>query len=302
MQKNIKKEIEQIWESIAGEKYPISSEMHDFSCIINEFEESAIGHALQMLQPWIAILEQGIQWLACLHASLDSAVNRRSGDQVCYALDALIGTAVSHAVAIRRLCLSGLDSTAKIVLRVMAETFSVCIAILWNSELRRNFTKPQSLEQAQDFWFKYFARGKLEKILENAEASILGLDDEIRNELRDCRKEQVKWLSQYVHPSYVAAILTAMPQAIAEPGMHRIGTLGLCNSASIGTLDATNKAIWYFSRVGCHLMFRETKQPFHVIDPNDEIDRLVVLGREVLHVLVSRHWYDHKEKLDKYLL
>jgi hypothetical protein len=106
--------------------------------------------------------------------------------------------------------------------------------------------------------------------------------------------EELELASQFVHVSYVAAVLTCKSPHVDDQ-MMRPAIFGLPSEFSVRTLAQAAKMIWFFSRVGFPFLVRPqtvNSEPMHQFDINDENDRTVVLGYYVYSELVFDHWDD----------
>jgi len=68
----------------------------------------------------------------------------------------LTGAACTQVIAIRKLCLYGLDLPARAVLRTLIETLAVCTITTFDRDLRKHFMDAENFEQAKDVWKKHF--------------------------------------------------------------------------------------------------------------------------------------------------
>ncbi|HME71982.1 MAG TPA: hypothetical protein VKM54_19235 [Myxococcota bacterium] len=291
VKRRIQREIDRLWSETAARIDLVVPSGHRFTDTIDDAESDSVAQAHSSLEPFLSILEQGIQWLACLHGSMDIAAEAERIPNSDRAPIAFIGAASAYAAAVRRLVLSGLDSPARAVARSLAESLHFAIASLHSQEIRQGIRAPQSLEEANAYWYSHLRGHRIDRILVAVEGSI-GLDAETKLELRRTREAEAQWLGFFVHPSYLAAELTCKPRSAAKPGMHKVGIIGHCSIDSVHTLDAANKLIWYFARIGHVLIFRPP--PFFQIDPDSEMDRMAVMGREVFSKLVINHWEEHE--------
>jgi len=75
-------------------------------------------------------------------------------------------------------------------------------------------------------------------------------------------------------------------------GDAALGLFGKLSPASERTLSHACKTIWYFSRFGFLLLFNEVngQKPLVVVDKDDEMHQMVIVGREVLSKLNLRYW------------
>lgn len=293
----IHEEIDKSWKRVAEEAAVQLPELTPMSAFLDEVAEEVASVGRPKLEPWVSVLEVGILWLAHLHISLDREMERHSDDRIL-APWSLTGFAVSQAVAIHRLSLSGLDSAAKGNLRSLIEALNTLIVCLADEELSTRFRGSQSFEEARRLWYLDLSPKRLSVRLGNIIKSY-GLDDEADAALQGWMHEELELASQFVHVSYLAAVLTCKSPHIDDQ-MIRPAIFGLSSVFSVRTLAQAAKMIWFFSRIGFPLLVRPqavNSEPIHQLDINDENDRTVVLGYYVYSELVFDHWEDDNTPL-----
>lgn len=249
------------------------------------------------MEPWISILDEGIQWLAQLHMALSLA---RSGnfekDKEILVPFALVGSACANSVAIRKLILSGLDGSAKVLVRTLKQTLNICIAVIDNIKLANEFIAAQDFSIAKKFWNQKLSPNKLNSILTKIEKS-LDFDDEVIDNLKGWREENLSLCSQYVHPSYVASLLIAEPPSVLYPYEHSPGILGKTSITSLRTLPEICKAIWYFSQIGIRVLMKLANQQGEGSPAWQAFQgynaRAFIIGKEIYSKIILRYW-DYK--------
>ena len=87
----------------------------------------------------------------------------------------LVGASCAHTVALRRLILSGLDSTAKATLRILDELLVACIVLLHDPKLDSDFQNAQNDDEANMFWYQNLNTKSLRKHLSKMENTV-GID------------------------------------------------------------------------------------------------------------------------------
>ncbi len=119
-----------------------------------------------------------------------------------------------------------------------------------------------------------------------------GLDDEVRAEVREWGRVELEVASQFVHVSYISAVMESLSHHVDKqgPGM---AILGSPTTFSERTLEVAASMIWIFSRIAFPLLV--SRQPMnsvhiHRLNRNDENDQTLVLAYEVYHELVQNHW------------
>jgi hypothetical protein len=294
---DIEQEIEVLWDEAST--YTGLEAIYDaeFGDLLDEYSRKAETIAQSSLQPWFAILEQAISWLAALHLALTTGSKPKTEElRVPWALT---GAACSQAVAIRKLCLHGLDLPAKTVLRSLIETFNIFIVTTYDEELRRLYRQAKDFDQARNVWQQHFTEKKLQarlaKIFEEYEIEL-----EVHDEFRQWQAQEKTAASQAVHVSYTAVLFATAPypadRTTFQPGMFGSATL-----FSVRTLAQACKAIWFFSMVGFNLLIRANpKDGSHLYFPSkdDTGDKIVINGHFVLDRLVRKHWHEDQIPMD----
>lgn len=300
--KEIKKEAKQLWETYFTKVMRDCQYDDKFEKLIRQQEKQSEKETIAHLQPWLQILEESIQWLANLSAVLDGLIRKKkSKSKSLLTAWALVGASCTHALALRRLVLSGLDSSARAMLRTLDEHLMVCIVLLHDRNLADSFQQAQDDKAANDFWYKHLNTKALKKHLNKIEGE-LGIYPHESEELRDWREDEIKIYSQAVPPSFVTASLAVRTVCVSDPNEFGISILGRASAASECTLNYACKTIWYFSRLGFLFLFNEHngKPPYIELNKEDEMHQIVVIGRDVLTDLNQKYWeyskfYDSEE-------
>jgi hypothetical protein len=184
-------EIDEIWKRVAEEaamQLPALTPMSEF---LDEVAEEVASVGRPKLEPWVSILELGILWLTHLHISFDREMEQRSGDRILVPWS-LTGFAVSQAVAVHRLSLSGLDSAAKGSLRSLIEALNTLIVCLADEEISTRFRGAQSFEEARRLWYLDLSPKRLSVRLRHIIKSY-GLDDEVDAALQGGCMRNLSW-------------------------------------------------------------------------------------------------------------
>lgn len=263
----------------------------DFTAILTKREKECQDTAQRCLQPWLHILDDSIQWLANLAAILDRLNSSGCLGNAERAIWAMVGASCAHAVAVRRLVLSGLDTPARAEARVLDEHLCACIAFLHDRTLAATFQQCQSKDEAAQFWFKNLNTKALRKHLNAVERSV-GLEPLVSVDMRAWRDNEVDWFSQAVHPSYLGAALTACTLSADNPNAHGPAFLGMASACSDRTLNFACKSIWYFACFGFMMLFNEhnSSPPVISVDKEDEMHQMAVVGRYVIQRLNRKYW------------
>jgi hypothetical protein len=262
-----------------------------FSKLLSERERAAEGIVVKHLQPWLHILEDSIQWLANLAGILDRLNTAGKLGNAERSIWALVGASCAHALAVRRLVLSGLDTPARAEARALDEHLCACIAFLHDRQLAERFQQCQSKDDTGQFWYENLNTKALKKHL-NAVEKTAGLEQVISSDMRAWRGNEIEWFSQAVHPSYLGAALTTHTLSAANPNETGPSFLGMASACSERTLHFACKSVWYFSRFGFMMLFNEhdSMPPVIPLQKDDEMHQVVLVGRDVLQELNRKYW------------
>lgn len=262
-----------------------------FDQLIIQHEKQATREIIGHLQPWVQILEESIQWLSNLTAILDRLVSDEAVSNAHRAAWALIGASCVHSVAILKLVLSGLDFSARAILRSLDEHLTTCIILLPDREMAEMFQKAQDADDANKFWYENLRAKDLNRRLNQIERE-LGFDQEASRQMREWRQEEIKIQSQALHPAYLSSALGIQSICVSDPSSCKISILGGASALSERTLNQACKTIWYFSRLGFLFLFNEYNgnPPYIKLKKDDEMYQMVVIGRDVLSKLNLKYW------------
>lgn len=263
----------------------------NFAIFIASRENAAKQEIVEHLQPWLHILEDSIQWLANLAGILNRMNSEKNLDTAQQSIWALVGASCAHAVAVRRLVLSGLDTSARAIARVLDEHLCACLAFLHNRELGAQFHQCADDDTAAQFWYKHLNTRALKKHLNAIERSV-GLDLSISQDMRAWREREIDSFSQAIHPSYLGAAFSTITMSARNPDNLGPAFVGMASVNSERALNFTCKSIWYFSCFGFLMLFNEHESypPVIQLDKEDEMHQMAVVGRRVLQVLNQRYW------------
>jgi hypothetical protein len=284
--------VAEIWQMVANKAgLDLHCSATELTRILDECGHEEEISSQKDLQPWMAILEHEILWLACLHTSLGTALAEYSRHDLRVPW-ALTGAATAQAMAVRKLCLSGLDVPAKTVLRTLIEILNICVVTLFDPKLRQAYSEAQDFEQAYKLWRSSFSGKKLRRNLSEA-LKATGFDKEAREVLLQWQMEESTVASQAVHTSYLAAVLSSVPRPSDSRLLIRSGVLGASTTFSIRTLAQACKAIWFFKRLSIDLLIRPAKGnsgALHTLNKESDIDKIVIVGYLALNRTIERFW------------
>ncbi|MDH2402218.1 hypothetical protein QCM77_19975 [Bradyrhizobium sp. SSUT18] len=287
----IYEEIEGAWAAAYRDIQLSQDERGTFTEFLVDEEEQARTKAVVDLQPWLAILELGIEWLSYVHVALTNGLKDESGHSRYRATWALVGSAVSFGLSIRLLCISGFDTPARALSRSYTEALLLCLAVLDDPKMADAFVTSETDDQVKTFWHSIASPKNLhKKIIEIERKS--GLSPAEIDSMTSWRREEYEVLSQSSHLSYTASVLTSRTQPLGEAEEKlAIGIWGMASEWSHRTVFYAAATTWYFSRYSYpHLIGQQPSEGLLTFDRGDEWQRKIVLGRDVLDGLVSRHW------------
>ena len=271
----------------AGREPPLKCE---FSDVLLQQEKETRAKTTDGLQPWLAILEFGIEWLIYVHIALsdeDSIGPRRPSFRTPWAL---IGSAVSFGLSIRSLSLFGLDTPARALLRSYTETLFLCLAILDDKKLAQIFENADDDTKIKNFWHESASPKNLHKKIMDIERRA-GLDEDAVIVMKNWRQQEYEILSQSTHLSYLAACLTAVTPILGGNDELCVGIMGAASESSVRTIFYAAATTWYFSRFGYNFLIgNPSSKNLLIVDTENDWHLRIVVGREVLARITMAHW------------
>ncbi|HEX2062759.1 MAG TPA: hypothetical protein VHK90_18610 [Thermoanaerobaculia bacterium] len=256
--------------------------------------------AERYLQPWLRLFQEEVAWLGAYsilwrlkHEPYDSVpIDTRLPFE-------LLGVVTNNATAIYRLVRAGLDYQARAMLRILFESSSLALALLADAELRAGYIAAIDERDARHFWQQKLRPAAISSVLNDIEANLL-LEAPDRAELAAWRKSTYEWLSQFVHPNYVVAIMGGHAW---DPRDHRLdllrpNTLGRCCAGSRSTLAKAFRLTWYF----CVFFYGVASEGFRgaprfEVAPRADVESaMVAMGFEIILSAGNRWWGINEEE------
>ncbi|APO44612.1 hypothetical protein BS614_11790 [Paenibacillus xylanexedens] len=157
----------------------------------------------------------------------------------------MITTISNHVLAIIRLVELGLDTSARALIRVLAETIFIFIIVFSSKEHFDNYRNGMNDEDADSIWYRLFAKKRMQVELKKIEKRI-GLPEEIVSEINKIRTSIYKEFSSVVHSSAYTSILGSYAFDFNNDQLQ-IGVGGKASKASKNTLSTLNWLLFYFS-------------------------------------------------------
>lgn len=290
---SIRKESLELWEAYFKDAWRQSKYDQEFRSFLDNLRRDEEDKAEAALQPWLQIFEDSLQWLSNIWGILSVRMNEEEKDRRELALSAwsLISSSCNYAVAIRLMVISGLDNPARTMARSLDEHLSACIAILHKPELAVGFQSAQEHEEASQFWYDNFNSKKLRKHLNSVERTV-GIAPHVSRAFREYRDNELNYFSQTIHPTFLSGVMAANTIEVNNTGDLVFGLYGRLSACSERTLNHACKSIWYFSRFGFSMFFNEIdgSEPLIVLDKEDELHQMAVIGRDVINSLNLKYW------------
>ncbi len=290
--KDIREEANHYWNG-AFEYADLPSQYdRDFRKHIAKIESENEQECFEHLQPWLHILEDGIQWLANIAGIFHRKISEGAPDKAQQSIWALISASCAYSVAVRRLVLSGLDTPARSAARSLDEHICTCIALMSDRKLALNFHECKTNEEISAFWYKNLNTTALKKHLNRVERKS-GLEMHISHGMRSWRKHEIEMFSQATHPTYLGSALCALTLRARNDDEIGSALLGKASAMSERTLAFACMCIWYFSCYGCMFLFDGTEEHpplLSATDPDDEMQQMAYFGRDVYQKLIGTYW------------
>jgi hypothetical protein len=144
---------------------------------------------------------------------------------------------VGQLIAIRRLVVAGLDTSAKQILRCLAEHIEVAIVLSQSEELANEFVTNEEIEGAAQFWRIYLRAANKRKVISDQFRKLIEtqLGVEAAEEIRVFEAEEESVLHAVIHPSYVGCSMAALSGTMDRQKMDWPAWLGVQSSFSIRT-------------------------------------------------------------------
>jgi hypothetical protein len=147
----------------------------------------------------------------------------------------LLGAIVTQLVVVRSLALNGFDANAKHSARLLAEYVDVFNFLQLNPVLIDDFHAGHvSPAETNRFWHKYISKGKLRSRVRNGIDKAFPEMGAYLSEMEDWRTEELKVISAFAHPSFIAAYTSATvggtynragSGVLGRPDLHSVRTL-----------------------------------------------------------------------------
>ncbi|WP_222125185.1 hypothetical protein [Paenibacillus xylanexedens] len=151
----------------------------------------------------------------------------------------------NHVLSIIKLVEAGLDTSARALIRVLAETVFIFIIVFSSKDHFVNYCNGMNDEDASTVWYRFFSHKKTQVELKKIEKRI-GLPEEIVSEINKIRTSIYKEFPSVVHSSAYTSILGSYAFDFNKDQLQ-IGVGGKASKASKNTLSTLNWLLFYFS-------------------------------------------------------
>lgn len=180
--------------------------------------------ATQHLGDWIALLDEALQVILQLHEMLDQQQMAHPDGHRAAVLMGLARAAACLA-GIRRLVIDGLEEIARPIGRSYLETLDLTLACMVDEDFARRFIGPDMSYDANEFWKKEIAHGRLAQRLRTKLDSIGVPEDQIDSYLSEQLSIKSE-LSGSVHSAMRSAFHSALVPSLVHEGRYSTQFLG----------------------------------------------------------------------------
>jgi hypothetical protein len=287
----IQQEISQLWEAYFCDVQRKPPSLSDWQRDQPELKEENTTRTTELLQPWLAILEFGLNWLARVHLALNAEGQLGPSKPEFLVPYALTGAACAFGWSLRDACIAGFDTPGRALLRTYVESLLLCVAILHDKSLRTAYQAAESDAEVVNFWHTRASPKNLHKRIIQIETS-LGISPDTVAAMTAWRREEYEVMSQSSHLSYLAACMTCFPASLENEDMHVWGVFGHPSANSHRTIGYAARTTWYFSRLALTKVLGSagSKDSLLTWDQENQDHQILVLGGNVLSRLVLKYW------------
>jgi hypothetical protein len=204
-----------------------------------------------------AVPEKSVVFLQCLAIvaygyALDQVAEKKlrgikghGTHRVRHIKSGLLVNTVNHVLATVYLMESGLDNSARVMLRTTLESTWIATALLFDEELLNIFQGVLDDETSQmKLWHKHFKPSRILERLAKLETSI-GLPAEEAESIRTERREIYSYFSNSAHHSTLAALLGPYCSTPDQPKSLRFALFGLPSIAAKSHLAWIRHSLGY---------------------------------------------------------
>ena len=233
--RNIAQEIETFWRQCPKAYRPSGAKGHKLLRYLLKHE---IRREYEPLNNWLLILDEMLYWCTLdIFALQEQFIKRNSKRKIEFGgFIITLATILNHTLAIRQLCMTGFDLSAKQVLRSLIEYVELLMLFDKDPKILKEYPVTDELEDANRFWHLHLSRGKARKRL-FAESEDSKYRIKWNKLLTEWWEEERKILGASVHPSRAAC--WAAYTACIDPESPGAGFLGSVSINSVRTVRVT---------------------------------------------------------------
>ncbi len=287
----IEQEIDTLWRSAFADAIRVPPSLAEWREAQHELMEENTLKGLALLQPWLGILEFGLNWLAQIHFALNNESDVGPKQPEYRVPWALIGASCAYGWAIRNACVSGFDTPGRALLRTFVESLFLCLAVLHDKSLGEAYEAADTDQQIVTFWHTHASPKNLHKRIIQIEESLYFPEDLV-GELTEWRREEYEVMSQSSHLSYLASVMTCLPASIENEEEHGLGIFGRVSANSHRTIGYAARMLWYFSRISYNKLIgpSDSSDSLLILNIEDENHQTLVIGAKVFSQITMKHW------------
>jgi len=163
------------------------------------------------MEDYLLVFDEGIKTIIRIHELCKQ--NQIDNNKKGFSFTVLTAKLVTLSIGIRQMLYSGFVDCTKNLYRPFIETIDVIFACLVNPDLNNSFAKINEIYDSNDFYWKNFAKNKLEKDHLKLFKKIKITDDYI-NYIIERRKSQRSFLSESIHVSFSSSMANFLMSTI----------------------------------------------------------------------------------------
>src|SRR4029079_754576 len=241
---------------------------------------------------WVAVLDEHISWFVSLYQVVwterDATLIRTHFEM---SLVLLLGKIIADMTAIRHLVIAGFDTSARTILRSLAEDLEVLVAVIHNPDFSNEFVTSDSPEGAQKFWKTHLRGGKIRRRVTAAWNDFFAYakDDGAAQWFANWGRGANLMLSGLAHPSFAGGLFAVIPLKEKHTDEAWLGVWGDKAEFSVDTIFILLQHIFPVLLLGRKFPFDISQPHFstpRIYDEQKELHRHVHIGRDMLASLI----------------
>ncbi|MFE4709782.1 hypothetical protein ACFRAM_02810 [Paenibacillus sp. NPDC056722] len=159
-----------------------------------------------------------------------------------FVLQSQLVNITNHALSVVKLIESGLDNSARALIRILAEIIFTTSITFSKKELNLIYKSAKNNDEADNVWYKNFRPKKINSHLSSIEKEI-GLPLEVTEEISKIRSSIFKEYSSVVHSSFISTSLGAF--AFDIDNSVNLGVCGRVSTTSVNSISSLNWLLFY---------------------------------------------------------